>query len=353
MSQTISQLIKLHPKAGACTKHLSHDPKLRRLVIETIEKLKDNTSPADLAEKVVKELSTLKNLKWCFGEYLIHKYTAEGVVWNRLRPAVMLAVKAYTGDLVKDEYEAQSNYQKAKRSNHLSTKSLGVDVLTSSAEDNYRVYVTNPSVEVCLTDDVIPYSLLDRKISERSKFKTPREVCFIRMNPAQVLMLFREKNNSYQRRFLIDSAKVSGFNFQPIGKAYQQVGTTIEKKVDIVDVDTNSLGDLVETKSGVTPKVFMIDLTNRGPRGDTGPRGEKGEPGDPGDPGKSLIEQLANLPVKKVPYGATSEEKMGHLVELLLIKAARDKLAGRDIRAEIFERKEQEFNSKALRGEAL
>jgi hypothetical protein len=352
MSQTISQLIKLHPKAGACTKHLEHNPKFRRVVIETIEKLRENTAPSDLAEKVIKELSTLKSLQWCFGDYALDKYGKDGVIWNRLRPSVMLAVKAFNGDLVKDEYEANYHFQKAKRSNALTTKSVGLAVLTSNQEDNFRVYVTDPTVEVCLADDVIPYSLMDRKTKDRSKFKTPREVCLVKMNPVQTLLLFREKGASQQRRFLISNDRVQGFNFQPIGSAYQQVGTTIEKKLDTVPVETNSLGDLIETRSGLTPQVFMIDMCNRGPMGETGPRGPKGEKGEDGDSGRSLLEQLANAKVDTVIDPAASpEKKMNQLFSLLLVKCARDKLAGYDIRGEAIAKREHEWNMKAIRGE--
>jgi hypothetical protein len=173
------------------------------------------------------------------------------------------------------------------------------------------------------------------------------------MSPVDALLLFHSFGDDVQRRIIVPIERVKHFNFKPITD-YIQKGLQLEpKELFGTEFEVNALGDLVgEKREGKNPMVWVLDITNRGRKGDQGAKGARGEKGRDGDAGKSFLEQLASAKVNTtINPEATQEEKMSQLFSLLLVKCARDKLSGRDIRGEAIAKREHEWNMKAIRGE--
>jgi hypothetical protein len=280
MSQTISQLCALFPKAAAATENLRFNKKLRRLVIEKLSKLEGSTSPRDLATNIVKELSTDSNLKFLFGEEVVKSMDKSHLVYSKLDQSVALSVNAYTGIISKSTFETELFWRKSKKSAKIKNLCGNFDVHLLGQSDHYRVYVTSPTVEVCIAKNVQPFAYLEEDARDRQKMVTPRDVTFVKLSDARALMLFSSPNDGIQRRFEISMDKVKGHAFRPITDFIQDGTLIVERDLSGDEYNVNAFGERVgEKRLGVTPSVWLIDTTNQGRMGDQGLRGKRGEAG--------------------------------------------------------------------------
>lgn len=280
MSQTISQLCALFPKAAAATENLRFNKKLRRLVIEKLSKLEGSTSPRDLATNIVKELSTDTNLKFLFGEEVVKSMDKSQLVYSKLDHAVALSINAYTGIISKSSFETEMFWRKSKKSAKIKNLCGNFDVHLLGQTEHFRVYVTSPTVEVCIAKNVQPFAYLEEDVRDRQKMATPRDVTFIKLSEERALMLFNSPLDHIQRRFEISMDKVKGYKFKPITDFIQDGTILVDRDFSGNEFNVNSFGEFVgEKRLGVTPSVWLIDTTNQGRIGDQGPRGKKGEAG--------------------------------------------------------------------------
>jgi hypothetical protein len=280
MSQTISQLCALYPKAAASTENLRFNKKLRRLVIEKLSKLEGSTSPRDLATNILKELSTDTNLKFLFGEEVVKSMDKSHLVYSKLDTAVSLSINTYTGLVSKSTFEADLFWRKSKKSASIKNLSGNFDVHLLGKSDHFRVYVTDPSVEVCVAKNVQPFHFLEEEVRDRQKMVTPRDITFIKLTEDRALMLFSSKNDGIQRRFEISMDKVKGYVFKSITNFIQDGTIIVDRDFSGNEYATNAFGEFVgEKRLGVTPSVWLIDTTNQGRMGDQGLRGKRGENG--------------------------------------------------------------------------
>ena len=280
MSQTISQLCALYPKAAASTENLRFNKKLRRLVIEKLAKLEGSTSPRDLATKIVGELSTDSNLKFLFGEEVVKSMDKSHLVYSKLDHAISLSINTYTGLISKSTFEAELFWRKSKKSASIKNLQGNFDVHLLGKSDHFRVYVTDPSVEVCVAKNVQPFHFLEEDVRDRQKMVTPRDITFVKLSEDRALMLFNSPNDGIQRRFEVSMDKVKGYKFKPITNFIQDGTVLLDRDFSGNEFATNTFGELVgEKRFGVTPSVWLIDTTNQGRIGDQGPRGKRGEAG--------------------------------------------------------------------------
>lgn len=280
MSQTISQLCALYPKAAAATENLRFNKKLRRLVIEKLSKLEGSTSPRDLATNIVKELSTDTNLKFLFGEEVVKSMDKSYLVYSKLDHAIALSINAYTGLISKSTFEADLFWRKSKKSAKIKNLCGNFDVHLLGKSDHFRVYVTNPTVEVCIAKNVQPFAYLEEDVRDRQKMVNPRDITFLKLSEERALMLFSSPNDGIQRRFEISMDKVKGYGFRPITDFIQDGTLIVERDLSGDEFSVNAFGELVgEKRLGVTPSVWLIDTTNQGRMGDQGLRGKRGENG--------------------------------------------------------------------------
>jgi hypothetical protein len=142
------------------------------------------------------------------------------------------------------------------------------------------VYVTSPSVEVCIAKNVQPFTYLEEDVRDRKKMVTPRDVTFIKLSNDRTLMLFASPNDGIQRRMEISIDKVKGHVFRPISDFIQDGTLLVERDLSGDEFSVNQFGEFVgEKRLGVIPSVWLIDTTNQGRIGDQGPRGKRGEAG--------------------------------------------------------------------------
>ena len=263
MSQTISQLCALYPKASASTENLRFNKKLRRMVIEKLNKLEGSTSPRDLATNIVKELSSDTNLKFLFGEEVVKTVDKSYLIYSKLDHAVALSVNAYTGLVSKSTYESELFWRKAKKSANIKNLhgNFGIHLLGQS--DHFRVYVTSPNVEVCLAKNIQPFTYLEDDVRDKQRMVTPRDVTFIKVSEDRALMLFGSPNDGIQRRFEISMDKVKGYKFKPITEFIQNGTVLIERDLSGDEYSVNAYGEPTgEKRYGVTPSVWVVDMSN-------------------------------------------------------------------------------------------
>jgi hypothetical protein len=279
--QTINQLCLAEPKAAAATENLRFNKKLRRAVIESLVKLAPSTSPRDLASKVVQELSTDKQLKFLFSEEIVKSMDKQSLIYSKLDSAISLSVNAYTGLIPKSTFEAEMYWSKASKSAAIKYLSFNMDIHLLGKADKFRVYVTNPNVEVCILKNVQPFAFLESDVKDRQRLQTVRDITFIKLNDQRALMLFNSITDGIQRRFEISMERLHGCTFKTIAENFIQDGLSIvERDLSGHEFDVNQFGDLVgEKRYGITPSVWVFDQTNRGRRGDQGPQGKRGEAG--------------------------------------------------------------------------
>lgn len=279
--QTINQLCLAEPKAAAATENLRFNKKLRRAVIEAIVKLAPSTSPRDLASKVVQELSTDKQLNFLFSEEVVKSMDKQSLIYSKLDSAISLSVNAYTGLIPKSTFEAEMYWSKASKSAAIKYLGFNTDVHLLGKADKFRVYVTNPNVEVCILKNVQPFAFLEGDVKDRQRLQTVRDITFIKLNDQRALMLFNSITDGIQRRFEISMDRLHGCVFKTLGDNFVQDGLSIvERDISGHEYDVNQFGDLIgEKRYGITPSVWVFDQTNRGRRGDQGPKGIRGAKG--------------------------------------------------------------------------
>ena len=309
--QTINQLCLAEPKAAAATENLRFNKKLRRAVIESLVKLAPSTSPRDLAGKVVQELSTDKQLNFLFSEEVVKSMDKQSLIYSKLDSAISLSVNAYTGLIPKSTFEAEMYWSKASKSTAIKYLGFNTDIHLLGKADKFRVYVTNPNVEVCILKNVQPFAFLESDVNDRQRLQTVRDITFIKLNDQRALMLFNSITDGIQRRFEISMDRLHGCVFKTLGDNFIQDGLSIvERDISGHEFDVNQFGDLVgEKRYGITPSVWVFDQTNRGRRGDQGVKGIRGAKGKSNDlvgvrPGAMALE-LANQGKKLV---TTKEE---------------------------------------------
>ncbi|QWE06046.1 hypothetical protein [Polynucleobacter sp. JS-JIR-5-A7] len=325
MSQTISQLCALYPKAAAATENLRFNKKLRRLVIEKLSKLEGSTSPRDLATKIVNELSTDTNLNFLFGEEVVKSMDKSHLVYSKLDHAIALSINAYTGLISKSSFETELFWRKSKKSANIKNLCGNFDVHLLGKAEHYRVYVTDPSVEVCVAKNVQPFRFLEEDVRDRQKMVTPRDVTFVKLSEDRALMLFNSPNDGIQRRFEIGMDKVSGYKFKAITEYIQDGTILVDRDFSGDEYLTNNFGEFVgEKRYGVTPTVWMIDTTNQGRMGDQGPRGKRGEKGvdrnkfgiNAGLLQLDVMEQRKRLVTNKEEYDRAFIERSGWVLPM-------------------------------------
>jgi len=298
MSETISQLCHKKPLLAAATRHLAHRPKLRRAVINSLDKHKETSTPFDLADRVIDELA--KNAEFIFGTDVLEKRgnSETFIKWNLLKAPVTLAVSALHGEISKTNLECHYLFNKAKSSDKtMRLIAKGVHL----SNDQQRVFITDPETEVVMVDNLLPYRFLEPHVNlnaKRVRYQTPRTITFVRLRDEQgfyqnkCLMLFHSFSDGQQSRFIVSDDKVKSFDFKPIGTSFIQDGTNI-KPMPLTGEEfaTNQLGDPRVHKTGRVPVVFVVDTSMRGEMGRVG---EKGDKGDTGQPGESFAGQPAS-----------------------------------------------------------
>lgn len=283
--QTINQLCLAEPKAAAATENLRFNKKLRRAVIESLVKLAPSTSPRDLAGKVVQDLSTDKQLNFLFSEEVVKSMDKQSLIYSKLDSAISLSVNAYTGLIPKSTFEAEMYWSKASKSAAIKYLGFNTDIHLLGKADKFRVYVTNPNVEVCILKNVQPFAFLESDVKDRQRLQTVRDITFIKLNDQRALMLFNSITDGIQRRFEISMDRLHGCVFKTLGDNFVQDGLSIvERDISGHEYDVNQFGDLIgEKRYGITPSVWVFDQTNRGRRGDQGVKGIRGAKGKSND----------------------------------------------------------------------
>lgn len=281
MSQTLSQYFADRPRLEVATRNLTYNRKLRRLVAQTIEKLHETTSPRDLADKVLKEINTPRNLVFLYGEERIKSVDRTSFVYERLELPIKLCCEAFTGVIAKSLFEVQMMWQKSYICGKHKNVGNNYDVYLAPAKDMNRVYVTDSETQVAIIDNIAPMTFLDSDIKDRHKYSKPQNVTFIKLNDDSVLFLFLSKNDDLQRRFQIPFSRVSQFTFKSLEEGFQQDGLqVVPKDLTGKEFEVSSFSEVIgEKRKGVSAKIWCFDQTHRGRTGDQGLRGKRGENG--------------------------------------------------------------------------
>ncbi len=295
--QTLAQYFADRPRLEVCTRNLTYNKKLRRLVASTIDKLHETTSPRDLASKVLKEINTPTNLNFLYGSDRLKSVDLTSFVYERLELPIKLCCEAFTGVVSKSLFEAQMTWQKSYVScKHKRTDNP--DVFLAPQKDANRVYVTNGSTEACIVDNIAPMAFLDSDIKDRHRFSKPQTLTFIKLNSTQALFLFHSKSDGLQRRFQIPFERVKHLTFQSLDSAFQQDGLqVVPKELTGKEFEVSTFGEVVgEKRIGVSSSIWVFDQTNRGRTGDQGLKGVRGETGQSNDiKGQRISEVMLNL----------------------------------------------------------
>jgi hypothetical protein len=288
--QTLQQLCSVYPKAGVATENLRFNKKLRRMTIEAIVKLEGSTSPRDLANKIVQEFSSDVNLKFLFSDEVLQSKDKVTLVYEKLEQAITLSINAYTGTISKSMFEAEMMWANVNKNRKLKSKikqaSSSPDVHLTGADDQYRVYVTNPNILVAIVKGAQPFTYLTEDVKDRQRMVTPRDITIIQLDGIKALMLFNSPTDGIQRRFEVPMDRLEGIQFKSLSDGFIQDGLSIvERDLSGHEFDTNQFGELVgEKRTGIIQSVWCFDQTNRGRRGDQGEKGIRGQTG--GDPNK-------------------------------------------------------------------
>ena len=281
MSQTLAQYFADRPRLEVATRNLTYNKKLRRLVAQTIEKLHETTSPRDLADKVLKEINTPRNLTFLYGEERIKSVDRTSFVYERLELPIKLCCEAFTGVISKSLFEVQMMFQKSYICGKHKNIGNNFDISLAPLKDMNRVYVTGSDTQVAIIDNVAPMAFLDEDVKDRHKYSKPQTATFIKINDETALLLFLSKNDAVQRRFQIPFSRVSHFTFKSLEEGFQQDGLqVVPKDLTGKEFEVSSYGEVIgEKRKGVSAKIWCFDQTDRGRTGDQGPIGKKGEAG--------------------------------------------------------------------------
>jgi len=278
--QTLAQYFADRPRLEVCTRNLTYNKKLRRLVASTIDKLHETTSPRDLASKVLKEINTPTNLNFLYGSDRLKSVDLTSFVYERLELPIKLCCEAFTGVVSKSLFEAQMTWQKSYVTcKHKRTDNP--DVFLAPQKDANRVYVTNGSTEACIVDNIAPMAFLDSDIKDRHRFSKPQTLTFIKLDSTHALFLFNSKSDNLQRRFQIPFERVKHLTFQSLDSGFQQDGLqVVPKELTGKEFEVSTFGEVIgEKRKGVSSSIWVFDQTNRGRTGDQGPQGIKGVAG--------------------------------------------------------------------------
>ena len=208
MSQTLTSYFADKPRLFSATKHLEHNKKLRRAVATTIDRIHSSTAKVDLAQKVLAELSTDKSLEYFFTPEKIKSVAKENLIYQFLEVPITLACELFTGLKSKSTYEAELYwYRSSIKGIKLKHHSGAMGVHLSSPEDKFRVYVTDPTTEVCVVENIAPYLLVDKEVKDRNRLQTPRQITLVKLNEMEALLLFHSYGDEVQRRLVIPMEK--------------------------------------------------------------------------------------------------------------------------------------------------
>lgn len=318
MSTTLAQYFSDRPRLEVCTKHLKHNRKLRRSVAMAIEKLSPSTSPRDLTDKVLKELSTTESLKFLFGEDRIKTQNLESFIYEKLEMPIKISVEAFTGVVSKSLFEAQWAWQKSYLKNQHKTVGINQDVFLAPQSDCYRVYVSNGDTECSIVENVSPMHFLDREVKDRHKYFKTRTATFIKLSPSEVLFLFHSHNDGLQKRYIIPFSRVKHLTFTSLNDGFQQDGLqVIPKDLSGKEFDVSSYGELIgEKRKGLPSDIWCFDQTHRGRTGSQGEKGARGEVGKSNDPiGQTVAEVVIDLAKQGKRLVTTKEDYERALVE--------------------------------------
>lgn len=300
--QTLQQLFALYPKAEVATENLRFNKKLRRMVIESIAKLEGSTSPRDLANKIIQELSSDKNLRFLFSEEMIKSKDKTHLVYEKLEQAIHLSLTTYTGVISKSMFESEMAWANVNNNRKLKSKvkhvSGSLDVHLTGSEDQFRVYVTNPNTPVAIIKSAQPFTFLSEDVKDRQRMVTPRDITFIQLDGLKALMLFNSPTDGIQRRFEVPMDRLTGIQFKALSDGFVQDGLSIvERDLSGHEQDINTYGEFLgEKRPGIIQSVWCFDQTNRGRRGDQGEKGIRGEAGKSNDfKGQRVSELVLDL----------------------------------------------------------
>ena len=336
MSTTLSQYFADKPRLEVATRNLIYNKKLRRLVASTMEQLVGSTSPRDLAEKVLKEVSTPTNLTFLFGVEKLKNVDRQDFIYSKLELPIKLCCQAFTGLISKSTFEAHMTWQKSYSMCQHKTIRMNKDVCLAPLKDMNRVYVTNPQTEVAIVENISPFSLLDVDIKDRHKHTAPRTATFIKVDSDTVLYLFHSFIDGVQRRIQLPYSRVKNFTFKTLEAGYVQDGLqVVPRDLSGLEFEVSAHGEVVgEKRFGVTPSLFCFDQTHRGRRGDQGEKGIRGESGKNAIPfgilesefvkqmrleGKRMVRTKEDLKLAQKD-GTGWYVQMSHLRELLGLK---------------------------------
>lgn len=263
MSTTLAQFFSVRPRLEVSTRNLQYNKKLRRLVATSIEKLIGSTSPRDLAEKVLKDISTPTNLCLLYGKTKFSTGERQDLISNKLELPVKLCCEAYTGLISKSTFKAQSVWSKSKALfNHKIIRD-NPHVKLAPLKDDYRVYVTDPQTEVAIVENVAPFTLLDESIKDRFKHTLPCTATLIKLDSETVLYLFQPVNGGVQRRIQLPYSKVKNFTFKTLEEGFVQDGLqVVPRDLSGSEFEVSAHGEVIgEKRFGVTPTVYCFDQT--------------------------------------------------------------------------------------------
>ena len=274
MSTTLKQFLSDKPRLDAATKHLNVYPKLRRLVCEEMIKLSGSTSKVDLFDKVLGEITKTQNMHYLFGEkYVREQRLVPYFIYDHLENPIKTACEIFTGVQNQSKFEASLFYKRSHTicPNKKSAES-NIHVQLSNLEDKNRVYVTDPTIEVCIVENISPSLMLDDDVKDRHKHSIPRNATFIKLNELSVLYLFHSYGDGVQKRFVLPIEKVKGFTFKPLHEGFIQLGLQIvPRELTGAEFDLNTHAERTSQKRylGNPPMVYVFDQTWRGRMGKT------------------------------------------------------------------------------------
>jgi hypothetical protein len=325
MSETLAQFFSNKPRLEVATRNLTFNKKLRRLVGQTIEKLHETTSPRDLADKVLKEINTPRNLAFLYGEEKLKSVDRIPFVYSRLELPIKLSCEAFTGIVSRSLFETQMMWQKSYITSKHKTLCGNLDVSLAPQKDMNRVYVTNGNVEVAMIQDIAPMTFLDEDVKDRHKYSKPQLATLIKLSEEHVLFLFSSKNDGLQRRFQIPFERVKNFTFKSLNDGYQQDGLqVVPKDLSGMEFEVSTYGEVVgEKRKGVNAPIWCFDQTNRGRQGDQGVQGRKGESGKDtqfgiraGSLQLQLLEKGKRLVASKADYESALKDGTGWILPM-------------------------------------
>ena len=272
MATTLKQFLSDKPRLEISTENLRFLPKLRRLVAEEIAKMADATAKSDLADKVLREVTKPQNMRFLFGDkFSLEKRYEKYFIFDHLELPIKLSCETFTGVPNKSTFEANLIWERSvntcKTKKHVGGNYF---VHLSNMADKNRVYITDPTTEVAIVDNISPSLILDETVKDRNKHHIPRGATFIKLNDMEVLYLFHSYQDGVQKRYVLPFEKVKQFAFKPLHEGFIQSGLQIvPRELTGTEYDLNGHGDRISQKRalGNAPEVYVFDQCWRGRMG--------------------------------------------------------------------------------------